>query len=56
MLPPRNLKINGKVERANETYKYEFWNVWDIPTDIEEGEEMFGEFEYHYNYEISHNP
>ena len=54
VLPPRSPKINGKVERANETYRYEFWNVWDIPTEFEEVEEMLSEFEYHYNYERPH--
>ena len=51
VLPPRSLKINGKVERANETYRYEFCNTWDIPTEFGEVEEMLNEFEYHYNYE-----
>ena len=54
VLPPRSPKINGKVERANETYRYEFWNVWDIPTEIEEVKEMLSKFEYHYNYERPH--
>lgn len=54
VLPPRSPKINGKVERANGTYRYEFWNVWDIPTEIEEVKEMLQEFEYHYNYERPH--
>ncbi|MEI8378329.1 MAG: integrase core domain-containing protein [bacterium] len=54
VLPPRSPKINGKVERANETYRYEFWNVWDIPTEFDEIEEMLSAFEYHYNYERPH--
>jgi len=54
VLPPRSPKINGKVERANETYRYEFWNVWDIPTEFEEVKEMLRAFEYHYNYERPH--
>lgn len=54
VLPPASPKLNGRVERANETYRYEFWNVWDIPTEIEEIKEMLMEFEYHYNYERPH--
>jgi len=54
VLPPRSPKINGKVERANETYRYEFWNVWDIPTEFNEIEEMLSAFEYHYNYQRPH--
>mgnify|MGYP004573017245 CR=1 FL=1 len=27
VLPPRSPKMNCYVERANETYRYEFWNV-----------------------------
>ena len=30
VLPPRSPKMNGYVERANETYRYEFWNVYEI--------------------------
>lgn len=54
VLPPASPKLNGRVERANETYRYEFWNIWDIPTEIEEIKEMLSEFEYHYNYERPH--
>lgn len=54
VLPPASPKLNGRVERANGTYRYEFWNVWDIPTEMEEVKEMLREFEYHYNYERPH--
>ena len=30
VLPPRSPKMNCYVERANETYRYEFWNVYEI--------------------------
>ena len=31
VLPPRSPKMNGCAARANETYRYEFWNVYEIP-------------------------
>ena len=36
VLPPRSPKMNGYVERVNETYRYEFWNVYEIPDTIKE--------------------
>ena len=54
VLPPRSPKMNGKVERANETYRYEFWNIYELPETIEETQKMLKEFEYKYNCERPH--
>lgn len=54
VLPPRSPKMNGKVERANETYRYEFWNVYEIPDTIEEAQKLLKEYEYKYNCERPH--
>jgi len=54
VLPPRSPKMNGCVERANETYRYEFWNVYEIPDTIEETRKLLKKFEYKYNFERPH--
>ena len=54
VLPPRSPKMNGYVERANETYRYEFWNVYEIPDTIEETRTLLRKFEYKYNFERMH--
>lgn len=54
VLPPRSPKMNSYVERANETYRYEFWNVYEIPDTIEETRKLLRKFEYIYNCERMH--
>jgi len=54
VLPPRSPKMNCYVERANETYRYEFWNVYEIPNTIEETRKLLRKFEYYYNCERMH--
>ena len=54
VLPPRSPKMNGYVERANETYRYEFWNVYEIPDNIEGARKLLRKFEYKYNFERPH--
>ena len=46
--------MNGYVERANETYRYEFWNVYEIPDNIEGARKLLRKFEYKYNFERPH--
>ena len=54
VLPPRSPKMNCYVEGANETYRYEFWNVYEIPDTIEETRKLLRKFEYKYNCERMH--
>ncbi len=54
VLPPRSPKTNGFVERANETYRYEFWNVYEIPDTIEEARKLLKKYERKYNCERMH--
>ncbi|MCD8378448.1 MAG: integrase core domain-containing protein, partial [Candidatus Gastranaerophilales bacterium] len=54
VLPPRSPKMNGYVERTNETYRYEFWNVYEIPDTIEETRKLLRKFEIYYNCERMH--
>ena len=34
-LPPRSPKLNGHVERANGSWRYEFYGAWDLAGDLE---------------------
>ena len=52
--PPRSPKMGCYVERANETYRYKFWHVYEIPDTIEETRKLLRKFEYKYNCERMH--
>lgn len=54
VLPPRSPKMNGYVERANETYRYEFWNVYELPYKMEDLRKLLRKFEHKYNFERPH--
>lgn len=54
VLPPRSPKMNCYVERANATYRYEFWNVYELPETLEETRKLLKQFEYKYNCERMH--
>ena len=43
--------MNGYVERANKTYRYEFWNVYELPYTIEEVRKLYRIYEKKYNCE-----
>ena len=49
VLPPKSPRYNGKVERANGTYRYEFYNVYEMPDTISELKKLHDEYEYFYN-------
>ena len=54
VLPPRSPKMNCYVERANETYRYEFWNVYELPDTLEEVRKLHRIYERKYNCERMH--
>jgi len=54
VLPPRSPKLNGIVERTNGTYRYEFWNVYEMPDTIDEVRKLLRKFEYCYNFKRMH--
>jgi len=54
ILPPRSPKLNGCIERANQTYRYEFWNLYEMPYTMIDLRTMFEAFEHHYNFERPH--
>jgi transposase/transposase-like protein len=51
VLPPRSPKINGKVERLNQTWKDEFYlqNYNDLPTKLDELNKKIEEWQKYYN-------
>lgn len=54
VLPPRSPKMNGIVERTNRTYRYEFWNVYELPENMKDLRKMLRKFEERYNNERMH--
>lgn len=49
VLPPRSPKFNGCVERGNGILKEEFYQVFDIPSNLNELRPMLDDFVYKYN-------
>ena len=54
VLPPGSPKRNCYGERANETYRYEFWNVYELPDTIKEVRKLHRKYERKYNCERMH--
>ena len=46
--------MNGIVERTNRTYRYEFWNVYELPENMKDLRKMLRKFEERYNNERMH--
>ena len=56
VLPPRSPKINGKVERLNQTWKKEFYlqKYNELPEDIDELNKAIDKWQKYYNEERIH--
>jgi len=50
VLPPRSPKLNGCVERANRTHTEEFYEVHEIPADLEHHNRKLKNWENTYNF------
>ena len=50
VLPPRSPKLNGAVERCNGAWRYEFYAVVDLPSDIDRIAEHVDAFQHLYNH------
>lgn len=54
VLPPRSPKLNGAVERANRTYREEFYECYDGPLDLPSLQPALRDFEQTYNHRRPH--
>ncbi len=50
VLPPRSPKLNGAVERCNGAWRYEFYAVVDLPSDIAKIADHVDAFQHLYNH------
>jgi len=50
VLPPRSPKLNGAVERCNQTWRYEFYGCVDLPEKVDEIAKKVDAFQYRYNH------
>jgi putative transposase len=49
VLPPRSPKLNGRVERCNGAWRYEFYPCSDLPLDIDKLAKRVDAFQHLYN-------
>lgn len=54
VLPPRSPKLNGRVERLNGTWRYEFYGVSDVPENLTRIKPLVRRFEQLYNTQRPH--
>jgi transposase InsO family protein len=50
VLPPRSLKLNGHVERANRTHRNEFWELYDGDLELPPLQQALRAWEHEYNH------
>jgi len=50
VLPPRSPKLNGGVERCNQTWRYEFYGCVDLPDRLDEIAREVDRFQHKYNH------
>lgn len=50
VLPPRSPKLNGYVERAQGTHRYEFYEAYDLPWTVSELRPHLRRWEWTYNF------
>ena len=49
LLPPRSPELNGRVERLQGTWRYEFYAVYDPPPQIDKLNPLIDAFAHRYN-------
>ena len=54
VLPPKSPKLNGAVERANGSWRYEFYAVYDLPGTLAELNPLIDSFSHLYNHYRPH--
>jgi len=50
VLPPRSPELNGAVERANGSWRSEFYAVYDLPGTLTELNPLIDSFQHRYNH------
>ena len=56
VLPPRSPELNGRVERLQGTWRYEFYAVYDPPRQIDRLNPLIDTFSHRYNTYRPHTP
>jgi transposase InsO family protein len=49
-LPPKSPEINGAVERCNGAWRYEFYAVYDLPSNVDAINPILDSFQHIYNH------
>ena len=50
VLPPRRPQFNGCVERANDTTRVEFWNLYDGEFTVAEASTALAKYQHFHNH------
>ncbi|MFN8831454.1 MAG: integrase core domain-containing protein [Labrys sp. (in: a-proteobacteria)] len=53
-LPPKRPQLNGAVERCNGAWRYEFYAIFDLPTQVEQINPYIDSFQHIYNHHRPH--
>lgn len=53
-LPPKRPQINGAVERCNGSWRYEFYETYDLPRSVEALNPILDSFQHLYNHHRPH--
>ena len=53
-LPPKRPQLNGAVERCNGSWRYEFYETYDLPHTVEALNPILDSFQHLYNYHRPH--
>ena len=54
VLPPKRPQLNGAVERAQGSWRYEFYACFDLPARIDKLQPFVDAFAHHYNHHRPH--
>lgn len=54
VLPPRRPQLNGHVERAQGSWRYEFYASYDLPSRLDRLQPLVDAFAYRYNHHRPH--
>ncbi len=55
VLPPRSPQLNGRVERMQATWRYEFYSVYSLPHRLQQLNPLIDAFAHRYNHHRPHD-